>query len=426
MALLLLLILFIAGAVYWISLSEPMARNMPAVAHVIRRVVLVRPQEKLVWTEEDREIQRGLQDMLADGEAPQRLVVDRNRVLEGRVVEERPDAIVFASQIGDSGEVSMAISRKRIVRLEDREVQLPDVTLRDVRFYREFPDKKFYKRPPYTIMTDESYFAVDRIVKQQQELYARFVEFFGPLVEGSRRNDIQLLVFSDPDEFELCRLEAREVEKGSGGFYNIRQDRLTVLNQRDADWVKAGRQDIAGVVEENRGRAQTDGARQRLVQWEDDARDHLRAQAAAVTRNILLHEGAHQLSYTLGVQNKLEDDRGWVSEGLATWFETKRPGGVNELRRAELKSALESGELLSLHQLLSIPRCRTGLHYAQAWSLTGLLMQPEYRPGFFAYLTQIRNQQESSFYSPEEELCYFLGLTPLELQRRWLAFINTQ
>lgn len=423
-SLFLLLILFFAGAVYWVSLSTPMMRNMPAVAQLIRRAVLVQPPEKLEWTEDDREVQKGLQDMLAAREPPQRLVVDRNRELDGRVIGERPDAIVFAAQIGDSGEVSMPVARGRIVRIEERDVQLPEVTLRDVRFYREFPGKKFYKRPPYTIMTDEPYFAVDLIVEQQQELYARFIELFSPLVEISRRNDIQLLVFSNADEFELYRLQANGVEKASGGFYNIRQDRLIVLRQRNAGWVKEGKKEIAGIVEEHRGRAQTARARQRLVQWEDDAQNRLSAQADGVTRSILRHEGAHQLAYTLGVQNKLEDGRGWISEGLATYFETGTPGGKNEARTAELESALKNGEWMSIHQLLSVPRCRSGLHYAQAWSLTCLLMQPEYRPAFFAYLAQIRSDSNLSFYSPEEELCYFLGFSPLELQRRWMAFIK--
>ncbi len=406
------------------SLPSAMTRNMPAVVHVIRRVVLEPPVKKLVWTDEDRVVQKQLKKMLEEREPPMQMVFDRTKTMNGRVVEERPGYVVFSEKLGDSGEVSLAISRDRIVRLEKREIQVPEITLYDVRFHREFENKRLYKRPPYTIITDEPYLAVGRMVEQQQKLYERFAEQLNPLITGSLcRNDMQLLIFSDAAEYEAYRSRDSVLSEDAVGFYNIRQGRLVVFHQRDADWVKEGRQKIAGVMKEQQSQAQTDDQLNHLHQWRDKARARLNARASAATGNILRHEGTHQLAYMLGVQNPVQSGRGWVAEGLATFFETERPGGDSRPRSAELAAALEGGRMTSLKEMIAAPRCISLLDYAQAWSLTRLLMQPEYKSGFFAYLDWLRNHPEPSA-DPAGELCRFLLLTPDELEPIWQTFIR--
>jgi len=87
--------------------------------------------------------------------------------MNGHIMADCPDYIVFTEQFGTSGKMSITVSRDRIVRIENLDVQVPEVTLRDILFFTEFPDKQFYKKPPYPILTDDSFFAVERIVKQQ-------------------------------------------------------------------------------------------------------------------------------------------------------------------------------------------------------------------------------------------------------------------
>jgi hypothetical protein len=425
MAMVLLALLVVAVVSFWLALPEPRARHVPAVAQWIRRTVLSPPPEKLVWTEEDRAVQKQLEQMLAEREPPQRMVLADGRTVDGRVLEERPDAVVFAEQLGHSGEVSMAISRESIVRIEDRALRLPEITLRDVRFHRAFPDKQVYLCPPFTVLTEESYFAVERILQQQQALYNQFAAQFKSFICGPRPNGIQLLILSDPDEFELCRLRADDVKKGASGFYSIRQDRLIVLHQRDAQWVKDGRRRIADAVAQHQEQIQTPHGLELLRRWKKDARAQLDAQAGAVTGNILRHEGTHQLCYALGVLRP-DAARDWVPEGLATWFETGRPGAAGESRILELREASANGTLLSLRQLTSLAQCSESRHYAQAWALTALMMLPEYRAGFFAYLNQIREHPVPLPPDPAEELCRFLPVSPNELERRWMEFIRAQ
>ncbi len=425
MAMVLLALLVVSVVSFWIVLPEPRARHIPVAAQWIRRAVLSPPPEKPVWTPEDRAVQKQLEQRLAEREPPQRLVLADGRFMDGRVLEERPDAVVFAEQLGHSGEVSMAISRDRIVRIEDRSPCLPEITLRDVRFHRAFPDKQIYIYPPFTILTEESFFAVERIIQQQQTLYSQFAEQFKSLISGPRPNGIQLLILSDADEFELCRLMADDVKKGASGFYSIREDRLIVLHQRDAQWVRDGYRQIADAAAQQQEKIQSPRGLELLRRWKKNARAQLDARAGAATGNILRHEGTHQLCYTLGVL-RAEAARDWVSEGIATWFETGRPGAAAESRSLELQEAAARGTLLSLRQLTSLTQCSDSLHYAQAWALTALMMQPEYRAGFFVYLDQIRKNPVPLPSDPADELCRFLPVGPNELERRWVEFIRAQ
>jgi hypothetical protein len=391
------------------------------------RTVQIPPHRKaLVWTDEDRAVQAELNKALTAAGPVQRLTYDRAKTMDGRVVEDHPGYIVFTEKFGENGEMSVTLPRERIVRIEPLNVPVPEVTLRDVRFFREFPDKQFYKKPPYTLLTEESFFAVEQIVKQQQELYTQFVDRVGALITAAdRREDIQLLIFSDADEYAAYVRQRAPNLEGSGGFYNVAQDQLVVLHQRDADWVAEGHRKIAEIEEQQRDHLKTEIARQRFAQWKQENEGRLRAQAIETTRRAIRHEGTHQLAFTLGVQSPFQSGRGWVSEGLATFFETGKPGGANDSRRDELKLALAGGRLVPLQRLLAMARCESALDYAEAWSLACLLMQPEYRAGFLNYLDELRRHPAPFSGDPAEELCRFLPFGPEELEPRWQAFIRT-
>lgn len=391
------------------------------------RTAQVRPHhEVLVWTDEDRTVQAVLNKAMADARPVQRLIYDRAKIMDGRVVEDHPGYIVFAETFGQNGEMSVTLPRERIVRIEPLNTPAPEVTLRDVRFFREFPDKQFYKKPPYTLLTEESFFAVEQIVKQQQELYTQFVGWLGTLITAAdRREDIQLLIFSDADEYAAyVRQRAPDIE-GSVGFYNVAHDQLVVLHQRDANWAAEGRRKIAEIEKQQRGRLKTERDRQRFAQWKQENEGRLQTQAVESTHRAIRHEGVHQLAFTLGIQSPFQRGRGWVSEGLATFFETGKPGGANDSRLDELKSSLTGGQLVPLRLLLAMERCESARDYAEAWSLTCLLMQPEYRTGFFNYLDELRRHPAPFSGDPAEELCRFLSFGPEELESRWRAFIST-
>ena len=390
--------------------------NLP----VQRRMVL--PEAEL--TAAEQAVKQKLEALLLSRAPTHRLVYDGGKILNGRLVEERPDYIVFAEKYGESGEMRANFSRDRIVRLETCAVQPPVVSRRDVRFYMDFPGKHFYKSPPYTILTEESFFAIEHIVEQLQNLNMQILEHFGSLISTSRqRSDVQLLIFSDLDEYLVyCDRYAPEL-KSNLGFYSHAMDRMVVCHQSDAGWVKKSEMQISAVEKQYGVKLQTASERERLSQWKSDAQGKLLAQANEATQSAIRHEGAHQLFFTLGIQCSAQSGRGWLTEGLATFCETEKVGQINRGRIAELKSALAGRTLIPLRELMALPRCENSLAYSEAWSLTYMLMQPEYRSGFLAYMDWVRNNPELSGTDPVQELCRYIFLQPAELELRWRAYL---
>ena len=394
-----------------------------SISPVARRVMV--PETDTEMTAEEQAVKQKLEALLLSRSPTHRLVYDGGKTLTGRLMEEHSDYVVFAEKYGESGAMSIRLPRSRIVSLETCPVQQPVVSRRDVRFYMEFPAKHFYKSPPYTIISEESFFAVEHIVKQLQDIYDQITETFNPLITVSgRRDDMQLLIISNADEyFEYRNRYAGELKSGFG-FYNSGMDRMVVYHQRDADWVKDGQQKIAAVEKQYEGKLPSAQARESLSQWKSDAQSRLLAQANEATQEVIRHEGAHQLFFSLGVQNPAQNGRGWIAEGLATFCETGKIGQNNSGRIAELKPALADGKLIPLRELMALPRCETLPVYAEAWSLTRMLMQPEYRSGFFAYLDWLRRNPAVPVGDSVAELCRFLSLQSGEFESRWMAYIN--
>jgi hypothetical protein len=412
-----------------VFLSDLVRQVVPERFHSSTVIVTVGPaassQPEGELTAEERSIQQRLEDMLAFGEATHRLVYDGSKTMTGRLVEEHPDYIVFAQRFGDSGTMSVPLQRSRIVRIETCVEEHPLISRRDIRFYMEFPDKQFYKRPPYTLITEESFFAVEHIVKQLQGLYGQITEQFSPLIASSgRRDDIQLLIFSSTGEYEAYRNRYAPGLKGSSGFYSHGMDRMVVYHQRDSDWVKDGRKQIAAIEKKYEGKLRSDLARESFNQWKINARGELLGEANQITQAVIRHEGAHQLLFTLGVQNPFQTGRDWVTEGLATYCETTKPGRLNLSRVEELKTARAGRRLIPLRTLMTASCNGNSLAYAEAWALTHMLMQPEYRSGFFAYLDWLRKHPSSFGANSVKELCSFIALCPDELETERTTYID--
>lgn len=370
-------------------------------------------------------VKQKLEALLLSRVPTHRLVYDGGKILAGRLVEEHPDYIVFAEKYGESGEMSVKLPRNRIVRLEACPVQQPDISRRDVRFYMEFPDKHFYKSPPYTILTEESFFAIEHIVKQLQNLDAQITKQFGPLIATSRpRNDVQLLIFAKLSEYSIYLDQYAPELKSSFGFYSYAIDRMVVCRQSDADWVKDSKMKIDEIEKQYGVQLHTARERERLNEWKSDAQGKLQARVNEFMQSSIRHEGAHQLFFTLDIQRSAQSGRDWITEGLATFCETEKIGQGNPNRIAELKLALSSGGLIPLSELMALPRCTNSLAYSEAWSITHMLMQPEYRSGFMAYLDWLRNHPAASGVDPVQELCRFITLQPAEFESRWRAHLT--
>jgi hypothetical protein len=381
-----------------------------------------RPSE---WTAADLAARCELEALLRSRRPSHRLIYDGTRSKIGFVAEDHPDRIVFSETFGDSGELQTVIARDRVVRLEALEDVAEEVTLCDVRFYREFSGKHFYKSPPYTVVTDESYFFVEELVRQQQGLYTQIRGLFSALInETELHNDIQILIFSDHNEYRAYAALVDVRLENALGFYTLEGNRLAVMHQAHADWTATQRRQLDGVERGIESKLRTDRGRQQLTLWKKDVEGRMMTAAGEITHEVLRHEGAHQIFYEFGILRTDRAAPGWLVEGLATVCETSQIGDRNPSRMGTLQEALEGGRLIPLQELLRLPRCEDRLAYAEAWALTAMLLAPERRAGFFAYLDGVRHSSGDFLGKPEVELCRFLSTTPEQLERDWLEFIR--
>ena len=225
-----------------------------------------------------------------------------------------------------------------------------------------------------------------------------------------RRPDRPLVVviFADRQAYEA--FAARDLGAAADrvvGYYNLLSNRVTTFDLTGSDSLPrpAGRRPgYAGL-------------------------EILASPEAAGLVATLVHEATHQMAFNTGMHRRLAPVPLWVSEGIATCFETpdlahargwKGIGGVNTSR---LDRFLQGSRPGGLREIVAgdepFRRTADGLDaYARAWALTHYLMKTR-RDAFAGYLRTIAGKQPCGPDSPErrlEEFAAAFGATPDALE----------
>lgn len=389
-------------------------------------------------SEEERAVKRELEAQIASSVPQQRLVLDTGKTMIGEVLEEHPDHVVFLETYGESGSLSVKVRRARIKSIESVKSEPPKITYRDVRFQMEFPKMNLYRRPPYTILTDETYFHVEQSVRVLQGLHEEFLDFFRPLIARERSGEnIQLLFFSDQRSFDEYQQTFAPHMAGVLGFYSPWLDRFIVFNEKRSDQIVELTQSVEEQAEQYADDVPAEPAADRIRMLKRQLQRGMEHSAEKRTYTTLRHEGAHQLFFTYGVHSADRVENDWLVEGLATFCETRRIG-EKEPRRVELlRNRLAAGDGIPLAELVNFRDAagfaalgnpdRVDLAYCQSWALVRYLMEPVRRHQFFEYVGYIRDPAQ--FYSvlrkPRMEvLCRFLDQTPEQLEAAWADYVR--
>ncbi len=136
-------------------------------------------------------------------------------------------------------------------------------------------------------------------------------------------------------------------------------------------------------------------------------------------RNVstIIHEATHQLAYNCGLQQRFADNPMWVSEGLATFFESpdmRNPGkwrGVGRVNRTNLarwRRYQKSRPSDSLATLLSVDdRYRDSSMaseaYGEGWALTYFLLKTK-RKQYIKYLRDLSEGKPLAVKSPRQRI----------------------
>ena len=131
------------------------------------------------------------------------------------------------------------------------------------------------------------------------------------------------------------------------GYYSPKNDRIVFYNiETNPDFAEALRVSADRLTRSGEGHAPA--GRSRL-------RDEYQKAATAT----VVHEAVHQLAFHTRIQSPQIQNPLWLSEGLATAFETDRPGmsfGPDheyDLREEQFRELLEDGKLIALRDLVT-------------------------------------------------------------------------
>ncbi|HET9064127.1 MAG TPA: DUF1570 domain-containing protein, partial [Candidatus Binatia bacterium] len=199
--------------------------------------------------------------------------------------------------------------------------------------------------------------------------------------------------------------------EGAEGMYLARQKRALFFNAyADAAYVRLTnevstyerdiarfRRDVTAVdsdrviVDYGNGRTREVGRSELLAEIAGDerklreAKEKLRQHVNGNNASTTIHECVHQLSFHMGLLRADADTPHWLSEGIATLFESslrgevRDPGATNPERLATFRIARRTDRMIPLADLLASDGAFfSAAHpqaYAQSWVLTSFLLR---------------------------------------------------
>ena len=249
-----------------------------------------------------------------------------------------------------------------------------------------------------------------------EKLHDAFLNYWrkaGVEVEAPRR-PLVVVIFSDRERYEAHA--ARDLGAAADrvvGYYNLMSNRVTTFDLTGSDQLAR--------------RPTTSAARAGL--------EILASPEAAGLVSTLVHEASHQMAFNCRMHRRLAPVPVWISEGVATFFETpdpggrgwKRIGGVNRPRLDTFLAGYRAGVLDEIVRGDEPFRASEGAidAYARAWALTAFLAQTR-KGALVEYINAIGAKPPLSPDGPEERLRDFVaafGVEPHELEQPLMKFL---
>lgn len=394
-------------------------------------IVLADEQDRAL-TAEETAVKQQLETQLAEERPTHRLRFRSGRVVEGHMLSQTPVEVRLRDGFGYSGYIVETYKRADIASIETLPAAAFEVTARDVRFRTEFPQFHFVKIPPYTILTDESYGEVQRILALLKSLREQFVARFAPLIKADKdRQDIHVVFFGSEENFHAYAQRAAPAFVNSAGFYSSREDRLALLNQ-----LGTARYAEAKTRLDERGRQLSSSANAgpQIAALRSD----LTFEAKAMNERLIRHEGAHQLFHAYGIHSRYGIEPTWLTEGLAEYCEPAEIGRYHFALAERITRARERGQFLPLKTLLNhrdpsgffaLGESNIEVAYAESWALVYMLMQDDTRERFLNYLKSYRDLADDRAAAAQEAdpagiLDTYLKTDFNTLERQWDSFVS--
>jgi hypothetical protein len=155
----------------------------------------------------------------------------------------------------------------------------------------------------------------------------------------------------------------------------------------------------------------------------------LASPAASDLVSTLVHEATHQMAFNCGMHRRLAPVPLWVSEGIATYFETpdlknsRGWRGIGMVNRPRLERFLQVHQAGDLEAIVSSDEPFRSAEeavdaYAAAWGLVRHLLETR-RAEFIEYMRMLAAKRPLADDSPRQRLAEFeaaFGATPAKLE----------
>lgn len=212
---------------------------------------------------------------------------------------------------------------------------------------------------------------------------------------ASPRHPLIVVIFADRSDYEA--FATRDVGPAADrviGYYNLASNRVTTFDLTGSDALRT--------PDRPSGRA---------------GLDILASPAAAGLVSTLVHEATHQMAFNTGMHRRLAPVPLWVSEGIATYFETPDLNnvrgwrGVGAVNRPRLDHFLRSYQPGCVAAMIRDDEAfrdpdRAVDCYATAWAVCHHLLQV-HKPEFVAYLRGLAEKQPLDDDSADQRLAAF-------------------
>lgn len=282
--------------------------------------------------------------------------------------------------------------------------ELPPEDDRIAALKQDFPAMRMHLTRHFIILfdTDERWARTRAglLEKAHDVYYATFRRVdFRPL---PLRQRLVCILFNSHRDYVDYALKVDNAKMGwSAGYYSTRTNRIVYFDDRDSPifrQVVEKKQQLEQRVDELRDRIRNERNHAIVAQLRRELdqttrqltwyRNRHEALAKLGNASKTVHEAVHQLAFNSRLQARGTRYPFWISEGLATNFETDNPASPfgplhpNDLRRAALQQHIrDGGAMVPLDQFVTITRVpaedqqQAMLIYNQGWALFGYLFR---------------------------------------------------
>jgi hypothetical protein len=277
---------------------------------------------------------------------PDVLTLKSNEKLYGEIIKDDADYIIFKAVFGHSGYAERKINRKSILCLKKRAEYAPTINASESKFAEEYPEFFIYQDENKTVITNSSFFTVNKIGDTIEQFLSEMRNEFKDIVNPSDGRRTLIIVFNKQSEYQSFFVaHYGQASAQSGACYLLEEKALVLFNENIY---------------------------------------------SKYLKTFFRHEATHCFfhNYFFNTSRTFL----WYNEGLAEFCSSEQIGNPLNSSIRLIKSSLNKVPATEqfFNENISFLGSNGHLNYALAWATTFYAMK-KYRNAFFGYMIELNS-----------------------------------